>query len=144
MDTTSAPFTMNETERAALEAVAAARPKSQLGRRARTLLTLADLQSEWATAEACGVGLEVVRRWRSIFEADRSLTGPPRYLGGRSRTREQLRPIIKPLLRMSPRRFGYARDRWDPSTLRIHLANREHMWVPPDMLRWLIDEDPGA
>jgi hypothetical protein len=137
-------FRLTDDERASLAAIStSARPGSRLARQARTLLALAELKSEWATVEACGVGIEVLRRWRSNFEVDRSLAKPPRDRR-RVRTRQQVSTLVKPLLRQSPRKFGYSSDRWDASILRMHLANTERTCVPVCMLQWVIGEEAGA
>jgi hypothetical protein len=140
MNGTDQAFVLTERERLGLETIARER-EGLPARRARTLLVLAELKSEWSTVEACGVGIEVLRRWRSIFEAERSSTGAPRVGRRRSRTRGQVSPLVKPILRQSPRRFGYSSDRWDASTLRMHLGSSERIWVPVEMLWGLIDEE---
>jgi hypothetical protein len=144
MEKTEYSFRLTDDERASLAAISAsARPGSRLARQARTLLTLAELKSEWTTVEECGVGIEVLRRWRSNFEVDRSLEKPPRDRR-RVRTRQQVSTLVKPLLRQSPRKFGYSSDRWDASTLRMHLVNTERTCVPVCMLQWVIGEEPRA
>jgi hypothetical protein len=138
MNRTDQAFVLTERERAGLETIARER-EGPPARRARALLVLAELKSEWSTVEACGVGIEVLRRWRSVFEAERSSTGAPRAI--RRRSRRQVSPLVRPILRQSPRRFGYSSDRWDAPTLRMHLGSSERIWVPVEMLWGLIDEE---